>query len=65
MHADPISGMSRRTFIGAALTLVGTARIGSQAAVNRSGRIRGANEDIRVAIVGLRKKGKKHIEDFR
>jgi predicted dehydrogenase len=28
------------------------------------GRVRGANEDIRLAIVGLRKKGKEHIDGF-
>jgi len=52
---------SRRNFMKSSLTAVGTValapRVWSQ--------VRGANDNIRVGIIGVRKKGKEHIQDSR
>ena len=52
---------TRRTFMKTSLATVGSLTLASGA----WSRIRGANDDIRVGIVGVRKKGKEHIQDFR
>ncbi len=52
---------TRRSFIKTSLAAVGGVVLASSA----WSRIRGANDDIRVAVVGVRKKGKEHIQDFR
>ena len=52
---------TRRTFMKTSLATVGSLTLTSGAWP----RIRGANDDIRVGIVGVRKKGKEHIQDFR
>jgi len=52
---------TRRNFMKSSLAAVGSValapRVWSQ--------VRGANDDIRVGIIGVRKKGKEHIQDFR
>jgi len=52
---------SRRTFMKTSLATVGSVALASGA----WSKVRGANDDIRIAIVGVRKKGKEHIQDFR
>ena len=52
---------TRRGFITRSLTTTS----GLLWASNVRAKVRGANDDIRVAIVGLRKKGKEHIDSFR
>ena len=52
---------TRRTFMKTSLAAVGSVALASSA----WSQIRGANDDIRIAIVGVRKKGKEHIQDFR
>ena len=52
---------TRRTFVKTSLAAVGSVALASGAWP----RIRGANDDVRIAIVGVRKKGKEHIQDFR
>ena len=52
---------TRRTFMKNSLAAVGSVTL----ATGAWSRVRGANDDIRVAIVGVRKKGKEHIQDFR
>jgi hypothetical protein len=52
---------TRRTFMKTSLAAVGSVTLASSA----WSRIRGANDDIRIAVVGVRKKGKEHIQDFR
>lgn len=51
---------TRRSFMKASLVAAGSAAIVSSA----WSQVRGANDDIRVAVVGVRKKGKEHIQDF-
>ncbi len=51
---------SRRSFMKASLAAVGSVTLARGA----WSQIRGANDDIRVAIVGIRKKCKEHIQDF-
>ncbi len=51
---------TRRTFMKTSLAVAGSAAIASGA----WSQIRGANDDIRIAVVGVRKKGKEHIQDF-
>ena len=64
MMNSTCSQITRRGFIGGALTFVGSGGL-AMARVTQSGKVRGANEAIRLAIVGLRKKGKEHIKGFR
>ncbi|MFC1633233.1 Gfo/Idh/MocA family protein [Planctomycetota bacterium] len=52
---------TRRYFIKNSMAAVGSVMLASSAWPQ----IRGANDDIRVGIVGVRKKGKEHIQDFR
>ncbi len=52
---------TRRTFMKTSLATVGSVALASSA----WSQIRGANDDVRIAIVGVRKKGKEHIWDFR
>jgi hypothetical protein len=51
---------TRRTFMKTSLATVGSIAMASRA----WSRIRGSNDDIRIAVVGVRKKGKEHIRDF-
>jgi predicted dehydrogenase len=55
--------ISRRDFVISAATLAGSGCLAFGRTARSKG-IRGANEDIRLAVVGLRKKGKQHIETF-
>ncbi|MFZ2146624.1 MAG: twin-arginine translocation signal domain-containing protein [Sedimentisphaerales bacterium] len=52
---------TRRTFMKTSLAAVGSVAMAS----STWSRNRGANDDIRIAVVGVRKKGKEHIQDFR
>ena len=52
---------TRRTFMKTSLAAVGSVALASGA----WSQIRGANDDIRVGIIGVKKKGKEHIQDFR
>jgi len=54
-----MSGLTRRGFVKNL-----TAAAVCTASTPASSRIRGANDDIRLAIVGLRKKGKEHLDIF-
>ncbi len=56
--------ISRRGFVGGALALAGAAGLPKLRASQRQN-IRGAHEDIRLAVAGLRQKGKEHIKGFR
>jgi len=58
-----MSDLTRRDFVKAAAAT--TAGLASSVPRTVWSRVLGANDDIRVAIVGLRKKGKEHIEVFR
>jgi len=59
-----MSRLTRRDFIRNLSAAVGFVGLGSASRAATSSKIRGANSDIRIAIVGLRKKGKEHIEIF-
>lgn len=63
MNSQP-EKIRRRDFIKGTLTFVGAHCAGAVYSARSQG-VRGANEDIRLAIVGLRKKGKEHIKSFR
>ena len=52
---------TRRSFMKTSLATVGSVALASSA----WSQIRGSNDDIRVGIIGVRKKGKEHIQDFR
>jgi predicted dehydrogenase len=56
--------MSRLTRRGFVKGLAASAALGSVMHAGASSRVLGANDDIRIAIVGLRKKGKEHIALF-
>ena len=56
--------ITRRGFVNGGLALVGAGNFVSPFSAWGGG-VRRANEDIRLAIVGLRKKGKEHIKGFR
>jgi hypothetical protein len=51
---------TRRNFMKTSLAAVGSATLASYA----WSQVRGANDNIRIAVVGVRKKGKEHIQDF-
>ena len=53
--------MNRRSFVKTSMAAVG----GVAAASKAWAQIRGANDDIRVAVVGVKKKGKEHLAAFR
>ncbi len=52
---------TRRSFMKTSLATIGSLAMTSSA----WSQIRGSSDDIRVGIVGVRKKGKEHIQDFR
>ena len=52
---------TRRSFMKTSLATIGSLAMTS----STWSQIRGANDDIRIAIVGVRKKGNEHIQDFR
>ena len=52
---------TRRTLVKTSLAAAGGMALASRA----WSQVRGANDDIRIGIVGVRKKGKEHIQDFR
>ncbi len=52
---------TRRAFVKTSLAAAGGMALASRA----WSQVRGANDDIRIAVVGVRKKGKEHIQDFR
>ncbi len=52
---------TRRTFVKTTLVAAGGMALASRA----WSQVRGANDDIRIGVVGVRKKGKEHIQDFR
>jgi len=52
---------TRRSFIKTSLAAAGSVALASSA----WSQIRGSNDDIRVGIIGVRKKGMEHIQDFR
>ena len=56
--------MSNLTHRGFGRNSAAVAISGSALLTGASSRVRGANDDIRLAIVGLRKKGKEHLEIF-
>ena len=59
-----MSGLTRRDFIRSLTAAAACAGFGSAVRARASSKILGANDDIRIAIVGLRKKGKEHIDIF-
>jgi len=56
-----MNDLTRRNFMKTSLSAVGSVALASGA----WSQIRGSNDDIRIAVVGVRKKGKEHIQDFR
>ena len=56
-----MSSLTRRNFVR---NTAAVAASSSALVMGASSRIRGANDDIRLAIVGLRKKGKEHLDIF-
>jgi predicted dehydrogenase len=58
-----MSRLTRRDFIRN-LTAAACVGFGSAASARTSSKVLGANDDIRIAIVGLRKKGKEHLDLF-
>jgi hypothetical protein len=52
--------LTRRNFMKTSFAAAGSLALSSGA----WSQVRGANDDIRVAVVGVRKKGKEHIQDF-
>jgi predicted dehydrogenase len=59
-----MSRLNRRDLIRNISAAVAYAGFGSASRAATSSKILGANDDIRIAIVGLRKKGKEHINIF-
>jgi predicted dehydrogenase len=59
-----MSRLTRRDFIRNISAAVACVGLGSTSRAAISSKILGANGDIRIAIVGLRKKGKEHIDIF-
>jgi predicted dehydrogenase len=59
-----MSRLTRRDFIRNISASVACVGLGSASRAAISSKILGANNDIRIAIVGLRKKGKEHIDIF-
>ena len=59
-----MSRLNRRDFIRNLTTVAAGVGFGSMLHTKAHSKILGANDDIRIAIVGLRKKGKEHIEIF-
>ena len=57
--------LTRRDFLRDVTAVAAGAGFAAALRAGASSRIRGANNDIRIAIVGLRKKGKEHIDIFR
>ena len=55
---------TRRDFLNSSIAVVGAAGLSLARPGTVWSKIRGANDDVRIAIVGLRKKGKEHIEAF-
>ena len=55
-----MTNCTRRSFIKSSLAVVGSATLVSRA----WSQVRGSNDDICIGIVGVRKKGKEHIQDF-
>jgi len=56
---------TRRDFIAGSMAIAAGAALGSSRPRSVWSKVLGANDDIRVAIVGVRKKGKEHIWGFR
>lgn len=56
-----VNDCTRRTFLKTSLATVGSVATASRA----WSQVRGSNDDIRIGVVGVRKKGKEHIHDFR
>lgn len=56
-----MNDFTRRSFMKTSLATIGSLAMTSSA----WSQIRDSNDDIRVGIVGVRKKGKEHIQDFR
>ena len=65
-----MASISRRTFLGSASLAAGAAILPGcvtetiQPKAHRVGRIVGANDDIRVAVIGFNSRGRDHIEGF-
>jgi len=59
-----MSKITRRKFLKTATATGATFALASTLSTRASSKVLGANDDIRVAIVGLRKKGKEHLEAF-
>ncbi|TKJ34675.1 MAG: dehydrogenase [Planctomycetes bacterium B3_Pla] len=59
-----MSRLTRRDFVRNLTAAAACIGLGSAPRIRASSRIRGANDDIRLAIVGLRKKGKEHLDIF-
>lgn len=57
--------LTRRNFIKSTVASTASVGIVSSLPATVFGNIRGANEDVRVAIIGTRGKGKSHIRDFK
>jgi len=60
----PMNRLTRRDFIGNLTAAAAYISIGSTSRAGAALKTLGANDDIRIAIVGLRKKGKEHIDLF-
>ncbi len=59
-----MSRLTRRDFIRNLTAAAAGVGFGSTSSIKASSKILGANDDIRIAIVGLRKKGKEHLDIF-
>ncbi|TFG44682.1 MAG: gfo/Idh/MocA family oxidoreductase, partial [Candidatus Brocadiia bacterium] len=59
-----MSRMTRRSFMKGSLLSAAGISVASTLASSARAQVRGANDDIRVAVVGFRGKGKGHVESF-
>lgn len=63
-NASPINALSRRAFLRGAAAAVGTGLIARVASTPAWARPIGANEDVRVAVIGINRKGGGHIRQL-
>lgn len=57
--------MNRRTFLQSSLAVTGAASLGSVVAhASAQNQVAGANDRIRVGVVGVKSRGREHIKQF-
>ncbi len=65
MASDIANKITRRDFVKGSLATAAGVGLTSGLTAKVRANVRGANDDIRVAIIGLRIRGAAHVDDFR